>query len=438
VDKLRKLFLFLLSPILSSRGVVADINVTGITDVDNAIPDKWAAGILLDGVDRSPMKKFMGKENSRMPIITKNLFAPKGDKTNNVVFNTIAQLYSGGVSGESTLKGNETKLRTGVFCITPELYRNAVGITEKSTLQANFDEVKTAGELLKVWANREISHQILESMLTATSQVDYANSRTSEDALVTADKFGTTEIDLLWLGLYRQGALPIAVIEDNGEELPIFGCMISGVDSHNLKANTVWHNAQGEAFMGHGKKSPLLTRAFGKFGGMIVYLFSGMAGAEGMGTPLRPECQIYGTLASGAPVITVGSDAKENLTRFFDSTGTLQIEDEFITYTAKTNLTFTGCTRGVTINSVGSTAVQHVNKAITQRNVATAVAFGAEALFFGWGKEPQPIGDKEDYGADIGLGIKGYWGMGLKQDKRSGRYPNVRLLKTYSKNPGNV
>jgi len=420
----------------NSRG--ATLNVTGISEVDAAIPDKWAPGILLDGVDRSFWKKFMGKEGSRLPVITKSLFAPKGDKTNNVVFNTISQLYSTGVTGENTLQGNEQKLSIGVFCVTPELYRNAVAITEKSTLQANFNEIQMAGGLLKTWANREISHQIFETMLGASDQVDYANSRSSIDALTTSDKFGTTEIDLLWLGLYRQGALPIATIEDNGEESPVYACVISGVDSHNLKANTTWLQGKREAYSGHGEKSPILTRAFGKYGGMLVYVFEGVAGSEGMGTALRPECQVYGTLTTTATTITVGSDSKENLTRFFASSGTLQIENEFITYTGKTAITFTGCTRGVTVNSVGSTAVQHVNKGITQRNISTIVGFGAEAVFFGWGQEPKPIGEKYDYGAEIGIGIKGYWGMGLKKDKRFGRYPNVRLLKAYAANPGNV
>lgn len=417
----------------------ATLNVTGVSDVDSAIPDKWAPGILLDGVDRSFWKKFMGAEGSRLPVITKNLFAPKGDKTNNVVFNTISQLYSAGVSGESTLQGNEQKLAVGVFCVTPEIYRNAVAITEKSTYQANFNEIQQAGGLLKTWANREISHQIFEQILSdASSQVSYANSRSSIDTLTTTDKFGTTEIDIMWLDLYRQGALPIALVEDNGEEIPTYGCVISGVDSHNLKANTTWLQGKREAYSGQGEKSPLFTRAFGKYGGMLVYVFEGVAGAEGMGTPIRPECQVYGTLSTTATTITVGSDSKENLTRFFASAGTLMIESEFITYTGKSNLTFTGCTRGVTINSVGSTAAQHVDKGVTERNVATAIGFGAEAVFFAWGREPRPIGQKYDYGMEIGIGVEGYWGIKCKQDKRFGRYPNIRLLKTYAANPGNV
>lgn len=432
------IFKFVLSIFLSRRG--ATLNVTGVADIDNAIPDKWAAGIFLDGVDHTFWKKFMGTEGSKKPIITKNLFAPKGDNTNNVIFNTLAQMYSRGVSGESTLQGNESKLKTGVFCITPELYRNAYGITKKSTYQANFDQIKMAGENVKEWVTREISHQIFEQIKSdGASQVSYANSRTSIDTLTTKDKFGTTEIDILWNDLYRQGAIPIQVYPDqDGESIPCFACVISGIDSYHLRGNTTWNVGKREAYSGMGEKSPLLTRAFGKYGGMLIYVFEGVAGSEGMGTALRPECMVYGTLTTTATTITVGSDDKEGLTRFFASAGTLQIEDEFITYTAKTNITFTGCTRGVTVNSVGSTAAQHVDKAITERNINTVIAFGAEAVFFGWGQEPQPIGQKFDYGMEIGLGIEGYWGIKCKKDKRFGRYPNIRMLKCYGSNPGSV
>ena len=438
---LKQLWLSLITLLKNKRGTAdALINVTGVSDIDNAIPDKWAPGAFLDGVSRSFWKKFMGKEGSRLPIITSNQFAPKGAKTNNIVFNTLAQMYSRGVSGESVLKGNESKLKTGVFCITPELYRNAFGITKKSTWQANFDEIQRAGEMTKIWVNLEITLQIFESLLAVGSgQTLYANSRTSIDAITTTDKFGTTELDLVWLALVRMGAMPIAVVQDNdGEERPIFGCVIDSIDGYNLQAQSSWINGKREAYSTQGEKSPIFTRAFGKYGGLLVYDYAGVAGAENRGTPIRPECQVYGTLTTAATTITVGSDSTEELTRFFASAGTLQIEDEFITYTSKTAITFAGCTRGVTINSVGSTAIQHVDKTVTQRSISTAIGFGAEAAFFGWGEEPIPIGEKEDYGMRIGIGIEGYWGIARKVDKRSGRAPNIVLLKAYSGNPGTI
>jgi len=235
------------------------------------------------------------------------------------------------------------------------------------------------------------------------------------------------------------GAMPIAVTSDNdGEEMPVYGCVIDSIDGYNLQASSSWNYGKREAYSGQGEKSPLFTRAFGKWGGLLVYEYAGVAGAENRGTPLRPECQVYGTLTTAATTITVGSDATENLTRFFATAGTVQIESEFITYTGKTAITFTGCTRGVTINSVGSTAIQHVDKTITQRNVTTAIGFGAEGAFFGWGEDPTPIADDEDYKARIGIGIEGYWGIARKVDKRSGRAPNIAILKAYAGNPGTI
>lgn len=429
----KKLIAFLLESLLNNRGVT--LNVTGVADVDDAIPTGWEKGVQIDGVVKAFFKKFMGKEGSKMPVIYKTEAAKaKGDT---IIFNTIARLYSAGVSGESTLQGNETKLSVGSFTMTLEMYRNAVAITRKSTFQANFDQIKIAGMLNTDWGQREIDSQIFEELLTCTGETIYANAanRSTIDGLLTADKFGTTELDLIYLSLLRKKALPIAVAVDNGEEIPLYGCIISGIDSYHLRGNTTWLNGMREAAV-RGEKNPLFTRAYGKYGGLLVYVYEGMAGVQG--TPIRPEATVEGTLTTAATTITVGSDSKENLTRFFGSTGTLQIEDEFITYTGKGNITFTGCTRGATVGTVGSTNVQHVDKLITQRNISTAIGFGAEAIFFGQSEAPIAIGQKYDYGAEVGLGIEMYHGIEAVKDKRRGGFPNVVLCKCFSQNPGSI
>ena len=117
------------------------------------------------------------------------------------------------------------------------------------------------------------------------------------------------------------------------------------------------------------------------------------------------------------------------------SSGSLQIEDEIIDYTAKTVNSFTGLTRG----SSSTTAAQHVPDArVTQRNVATVIGFGAEALFRAIGDSPYPITQSDDYGMENGLGIAAYYGQSLKKDARLGQYPNVVQMKVYSANPSTI
>jgi hypothetical protein len=86
-----------------------------------------------------------------------------------------------------------------------------------------------------------------------------------------------------------------------------------------------------------------------------------------------------------------------------------------------------------------TTDAQHVpNALVTQRNVSTVIGFGAEALFRAIPEEATPIGEKDDYGAQIGLGIEAYFGQAVKIDARRTKAQNVVMMKCYSANPGTV
>lgn len=71
-------------------------------------------------------------------------------------------------------------------------------------------------------------------------------------------------------------------------------------------------------------------------------------------TTLLGANQLNGSLTNSATIIIVDS------TSDFPSSGTISIDDEFITYTGTTATTFTGCTRGVE----NTTAVSHYDGTI--------------------------------------------------------------------------
>jgi hypothetical protein len=142
------------------------------------------------------------------------------------------------------------------------------------------------------------------------------------------------------------------------------------------------------------------------------------------------------TAGSTAYVGVAGDgNTKASYTEFFSTTGYLQIENEIISYTGKTVSTFTGLTRG----ACSTTAAQHAaGKLVTQRNVATVIGFGAQALVRAMPESATPIGDSDDYGAQIGLGIEAYYGYKPRYSKRRGKVAAAVLLKCYSDNPGTV
>ena len=122
-------------------------------------------------------------------------------------------------------------------------------------------------------------------------------------------------------------------------------------------------------------------------------------------------------------------------TLYFATSGSLQIDDEIISYTGKSVSSFTGLTRGVS----STTAAQHAaGTLVTERDLATVIGFGAEAICRAFPEQSEPIGEKDDYGEQIGLGIRAYYGHAVRKDKRRAKGFNLVKMKVLSSNPGSI
>jgi N4-gp56 family major capsid protein len=440
---LKHLRKFLLAILLDERGDwTTEMNVTGIAEIDSCIPEFWAIGIVHDGNCESFWGSLAGKEGSFMPVIDKT--GPLKEKGDKITFNTIEQLMGTGVTGESVLKGQEEKLGVGSFTVTADIVRHAVAVSKKSTKQANFDEVQTARSLLKDWWSRKLDNDVFISITgSTTTDTIYANGKTSEATLnsTDGDYFGPTEINLLRMALIRQGAIPLRVTKSNGRTIPIYGIAYGEMEEYYLNQNTTFVNTVKEAwerFKGSKDMHPLFEGAVGIFRNMVLYPYYSLLQIP-QGTPLRPETTLSATLITAGTSIVVGvagnSNTKANYTLFFADSGSLQIEDEIISYTAKTVSTFTGLTRGAS----STTSANHTaGKLVTQRNVASVIGFGAQAIFRAFPEDATPIGDNDDYGAQIGLGIEAYYGHKARIDKRRGKSPSLVICKCISPNPGTI
>jgi len=423
--------------LLNQFGWTAEHNVTGISELDAAIPEYWAQGVITDGDRESFWGALTGAEGSGMPVIKKTgQLKEAGDKIN---FQCISQLMGSGVTGESVLKGTEERLSIGTFTVTADVVRHAVAIGRKATKQAYFESIQTAGKLLKAWMSRRMDTDAFKAF-TGSSTVDtlYANSRATEASLVSTDVFGVSEIEMMRLGLERQGAMPINTFKVNGRTKGVYGLVMSEVEEYWLNNNSAFVQAIRESWDRYtgGKEHPLYRGAVGIYRNMILYTYNSILPIP-QGTPLRPECLVSATCVTAeTTTLTVGgSTATPNYTEFFASSGSLQIEDEIISYAAKTVNTFTTLSRG----AGSTTAAQHVpNKLVTQRNISTVIGFGAEALFKAMPEDVETIGDNEDYKETVGLGVRAYYGQKLRIDARRGKSPSALLLKCYSKNPGTI
>lgn len=446
---MNKLLLHLWSILLNEQGWTTEMAVTGVADIDLAIPSYWADGILTDANRESFWGQLTGKEGSRMPVIDKT--GPLKKNGDALTFNTISQLMGTGVSSEQVLKGSEEAISIGSFTVTAEVIRHAVAVTRKSTRQANFDEVKTAGELLKEWMTRKMDNDVFTTIIDNCSETLYAGT-TAHTTTGTmrddnGDEFGMAEIDKIRLGLMRQGAEPIQITRANQRTVPVYGIVLGEIEEYRIYQNTAFLQAIRESFdrFAAGGSHPLINSAIGMFKNCLIYRYYSVLPIP-QGTPLRPETVLAATLTTTQTGCVVGGTTPStgvtpNYTLFFASSGSLQIEDEVITYTSKTNNGFTGFTRAADEYNGGSatTAILHNNgKLVTQKNISSVIGFGAEAVFRAIGDSPEPIGEKDDYGEQIGLGIRAYYGQSLKKDSRRNKTKNVVVMKCWSENPGTI
>jgi len=377
-----------------------------------------------------------------MPVLDKT--GPLKKAGDQITFSVIEQLMGEGVTGESVLKGNEEKLGVGIFTLSADVVRHAVAVSRKSTKSANFDEVQRAKDLLRDWFGRKLDGDIFTTII-GSGDVDtiYANDKSNVGQLneTDGDYFGPTEIRRLRLALQRQGAIPLKINKVNGRSIPVYGCVFNEVDEERLYQNTVFTQTLRESWVRikEGGMHPLFQGALGIYNNMILYPYYGILPIP-QGTALRPETTLSATLVTAEEDnmylgVAGDSNTKASYTLYFASSGSLQIDDEIITYSGKTITTFTGLTRGVS----STTAAQHTaGTLVTQRDVATVIGFGAEALCRAFPEQAEPIGEKDDYAEQIGLGIRAYYGHAVRKDKRRAKAFNLVKMKVLSKNPGTI
>lgn len=437
-------FLFLLVGITGANVTAMNsMNSDSDSDLDNNVPEIWEKRLRFDASRKSFWGMLKGGEGSEKPVIEKQDFVNQAGDV--IHIQVMSELYGPGVTGENTLRGNEDKLGTGQFNVTVDWLRKAVAVTKKVKKEVNFEVMQEARTRLANWLARELDRQTFSGLLTNSTHTLYAGNATSEATLGDDDTFTTQEIDKIKLALDRKGAIPLAVTRKGGRETYHYGVVISEVDEYNLRGDDRWLAAvqQAEA---RSSDNPIFSGRPVEWNGVLVYTLNGVRAAGCVqGTPLRPETVVYtdgaGTaLNNSDTTILVGGAAQSNtgqqkqFTLFFATTGTIKIDSEEITYTGKTYRSFTGCTRGA--NS--TTAATHAEGSlVTQRDVSSIIGFGAEAVCFAWGQHPKRIEDMDDYGFITGIGLETLYGVSVVKDS-AGATPNYLVMKSYSKNPGNI
>lgn len=142
---------------------------TGLT------PQLWDSDFFVDYVRSSRYRRYMGTEPSAIIQLKDDLTKKKGDT---VTFALVNELTGNGVTGNSTLKGNEERLSSRSHAVTVDVLRHAVAVDDWDIQKSVIDLRNAARSQLREWAQKKLRDDITNAL----GQIDGVNYTSSSAA----------------------------------------------------------------------------------------------------------------------------------------------------------------------------------------------------------------------------------------------------------------
>jgi len=254
---------------------VATLNTSTVTELDYWIPTLWSKKVYEEAKAKMFWNRFTGPEGSGMPVIQKNELLTEPGETINI--SRLANLTGAGVSGESTLRGNEEQLSLAQIQVTPEWYRHAVASTGKARKQITQDFRMKAQKALSYWMAKKTDASMWTTAQStgsvgfeaSTISVVFGNNAASLDEVDSADTMGVTEIAKA-AAVLRGNDIDGITLPGMPAGLGYYLLFIHPFQAFSLKQDSDWisrHTSASE----RGKDNPLFTGALGEIDGVIVH-----------------------------------------------------------------------------------------------------------------------------------------------------------------------
>lgn len=260
------------------------VTTTVATDnsIDKAVPELWNAKLYMQAQREMFWAQFEGEEGSGMPVIRKDdLTKEAGDV---IHIQTLKNLTGSGVTGESTLQGNEERLSMTQTDLTIDWFRHAVAISKRSKARINFDFVVQAAQpLLSKLVAKKMDDDLFTKFGTATTAI-FAGDATSTATLDASDTLSCATLDKIKTYLGNALAMPLS----GGNGQTYFGIVIHEFDAYNLRRDSNWIAAQRDANL-RGETNPIFSGSMGVYNGMIIYVNKGVSNANS-----KSKCIAFG------------------------------------------------------------------------------------------------------------------------------------------------
>ena len=128
-------------------------------------PQIWDDEFFRDYVRSSRFKRYMGTDEAAMIQLKEDLTKKRGDT---VTFALVNELTGDGVTGNTTLKGNEERLNSRSHAIAVNVLRHAVAVDDWDEQKSVIDLRNAARVQLREWAQKKLR----DGILTALGQID--------------------------------------------------------------------------------------------------------------------------------------------------------------------------------------------------------------------------------------------------------------------------
>ena len=152
---------------------MADTSVaTGLT------VQQWDDKFYLEYFQENRFKSDMGTGSNNIIQVNEQLSNKKGDS---VTFSLVNRLTGGGVTGTSTLEGNEEALDSRSFKLTITKRRHAVRVAEQDEQFSAISLRKAGGEALMDWAQEDTRDRIIEAFQSINGEAYGAVNETNKD-----------------------------------------------------------------------------------------------------------------------------------------------------------------------------------------------------------------------------------------------------------------
>ena len=138
-------------------------------------PQLWDDEFFRDYVRASRFRRYMGTDEASIIQLKEDLTKKRGDR---VTFALVNELTGNGVTGNTTLKGNEERMNSRSHALTVDVLRHAVAVDDWDMQKSVIDLRNAAKVQLREWAQK----QLRDAITAALGQVDGINFGTATNA----------------------------------------------------------------------------------------------------------------------------------------------------------------------------------------------------------------------------------------------------------------